>query len=103
MEFQTINSYPKYETDGTSVRSKETGKIISLKKGTNKYYLTNNEGKRVLVSPDSILKPMQPIQVGEQTEFKGKPGIIIGFSSRGLKRFAKIKCEDRIHYKTLTA
>lgn len=45
-QFKPIEGFSKYETDGITVRNKETQKTCSYKTGTKKFQLVKDDGTR---------------------------------------------------------
>lgn len=65
-EFQQIPGYSKAETNGKIVRNSKSKMILSLKKGTKKFQIYNDKGKRCYLSLESInglvLAKPQPVK-----------------------------------------
>lgn len=53
-DFKPIQGFKNYETDGVSVKSVKTGNEMSVKSGSDKYQLFNDDGKRKLVTIDQL-------------------------------------------------
>lgn len=103
--YKTIADYPQYESDGKSVKSKATGKLVKLKKGTGKYYLLNKKSERKLIAPHVIFGELfdKPIyQIGDKVAFDGWKGTITRFTNRGKKSYLKAKGTDgKYHFKRI--
>jgi len=52
--FTAIPGYKKAETNGKFVRSSKSKQMLCVKKGTNKYQLFNDAGKRCLIALEEI-------------------------------------------------
>ena len=46
MKFEMIKGFAKYETNGKQIKNVKTGNIMAVKAGTDKFQLTNDDGKR---------------------------------------------------------
>lgn len=84
-----ITNYPGYQTDGVNVYSKATGKPVSIKKGTGKYYLLNKHGER------KLLDPVQALYISKDASYEVgnfvPEGEVVRHTYRKEKKYAKIK------------
>lgn len=94
-----IPGFPKYATDGKDVANIQTGNIMKVKTGTNKYQLFNKENKRKSITIDEI-KALLPKTEDKADKKISKKTQILDLFTAG-KTASEIATETGFKYNTV--